>query len=266
MNLLNMETIDKEIIQTNAQGTEARTKHGEGNWLNNNRIEKYDVSTNPTSSFNIFLGKRRSGKSYLCEYFINQLKENKQLDFVYLLSETGAGFDNIDPENKFTDITFLENLLENMKKANTLNKVVSKKDQIKMNVMVVIDDCAIKLKSKSFNILEEIAVNGRHFAYPPLSLHFCILCQSLTKIPRVIRLNCDNIFLNAIASAREKELVMDENMYLIDNSIKGKREARDIYQSVVLKEDYQFLVIENYKQNVKQYGDYLKSYKAIGKK
>ena len=55
-------------------------------------------------------------------------------------------------------------------------------------------------------------------------------------------------------------------MYLIDNSIKGKREARDIYQSVVLKEDYQFLVIENYKQNVKQYGDYLKSYKAIGKK
>ena len=100
----------------------------------------------------------------------------------------------------------------------------------------------------------------------PLSLHFCILCQSLTKIPRVIRLNCDNIFLNAIASAREKELVMDENMYLIDNSIKGKREARDIYQSVVLKEDYQFLVIENYKQNVKQYGDYLKSYKAIGKK
>tara|TARA_B100000780_G_C21058447_1_gene425351 strand:+ start:121 stop:936 length:816 start_codon:yes stop_codon:yes gene_type:complete len=255
--------IEENIIETNAQGTESTPKRGEQAWVNNESISSYDATTTPTSSFNIFLGKRRSGKSVLCEYFIKQLIENKQLDFVYLLSETSAGFDCIDPQNKFTDITFLQNLIENMKKINTLNKVVSKKDQVKMRIMVVLDDCAIKLKSKEFNILEEIAVNGRHYSYEPCALHFCVLAQSLTKIPRVVRLNCDNIFLNAIASAKEKEMVMDENMYIIDNSVQGKKYAREVYQGIVLSEDYQFMVIENYKQNVRKYSDYLKTYKAI---
>jgi len=157
----------------------------------------------------------------------------------------------------------LTTLLENFKKMNQLNKVVNKRDKIKMNVMVIIDDCAIKLKTKEFNILEELAVNGRHAAYEPLSLHFCILCQSLTKIPRVVRLNSDMIFLNAIASATEKAMVLDENFYLIRSDLQGKREGRALYEKLVQTTDYQFIVIENYKQNVKQYADYIKTYKAI---
>tara|TARA_R110000822_G_scaffold36709_2_gene103160 strand:+ start:2453 stop:3205 length:753 start_codon:yes stop_codon:yes gene_type:complete len=225
-------------------------------------LENYDAGTTPNSSFNIFLGKRRSGKSVLAEYYINQMKDKKMIDIVYLLSETGAGFDSIDPKNKFSDVSMLLNLLENMKKANQLNKVVSKKDQVKLKICVIIDDFAIKLKSKDFNILEEIATNGRHYAYAPLSLHWCVLSQSLTKIPRVVRLNADSIFLNAIASAKEKELVFDENLYIIDNSRKGKETAREIYTNAVLTKDYQFLVIENYKQNIKEYKDYLKLYRA----
>ena len=116
--------------------------------------------------------------------------------------------------------------------------------------MIVIDDCAVKLKTKDFNILEELATNGRHYAYPPLSMSFCILCQSLTKIPRVCRLNCDMIFLNAIGSSKEKELIFDENLYVIDNSADGKKKARSVYDEVILTEPYQFMVIENYKQNV----------------
>jgi len=224
---------------------------------------KFDASTTPSSSFSIFLGKRRSGKSVLCEYFVNQMIKEKMLDFVFLLSETGAGFDSIDAKNKFKDVKLIMNLLENMRKSNQFNKVSEKKDQIKIRVMVIIDDFAIKLKSKSFNILEEIATNGRHYSYPPLSLHWCVLSQSLTKIPRVVRLNCDMIFLNAIASAKEKEMVFDENLYIIDNSRKGKNTAREVYSNAVLEKDYQFLVIENYKQNIKTYEDYLKKYRAI---
>jgi len=230
--------------------------------INVPNLEQFDASTTPNSSFNIFLGKRRSGKSVLAEYFVNQMKDNGMLDFIYLLSDTGAGFDSIDAKNKFSDVQLLFNLLENMKKANQLNKVVNKKDQIKMKVMVIIDDFAIKLKSKDFNILEEIATNGRHYAYKPLSLHWCVLSQSLTKIPRVVRLNVDNIFLNAISSAKEKEMVFDENLYIIDNSRQGKTKAREIYSKAVLEKDYQFMVIENYKQNIKTYTDYLKLYRA----
>ena len=189
-------------------------------------FEKFDVLTTPTSSFSIMLGKRRSGKSVLAEYFINELIDNKQIDICYLLSGTMAGFDSIDAKNKFDKIENLINLLENMKKINKLNKVVNKKEKVKLKIMVVIDDMAIHLKSKEFNILEEIAVNGRHYAYEPLSLHFIILC-------------------------------------VIDDSIRGKRQARDIYSKIVLTEDFQFMVIENYKQNVKTYTDYIKTYKAI---
>jgi len=243
------------------------TRENESNIENEiEEFEKFDVLTTPTSSFSIMLGKRRSGKSVLAEYFINELIDNKQIDICYLLSGTMAGFESIDAKNKFDKIENLINLLENMKKINTLNKVVNKKEKVKLKIMVVIDDMAIKLKSKEFNILEEVAVNGRHYAYEPLSLHFIILCQSLTKIPRVVRLQADYIFLNAIGSAKEKQMVMDENLYVIDDSIRGKRHARDIYSKIVLTEDFQFMVIENYKQNVKTYTDYIKTYKAILKK
>jgi len=129
--------------------------------------------------------------------------------------------------------------------------------------MIIIDDMAIKLKTKEFNILENLAVNGRHLAYKPLSLHFCILSQSLTKIPRVVRLNCDQIFLNMIASSREKEMVMDENFYLIASDMAGKRLGRKLYEDLVMEKDYQFIVIENYKQNVRTYADYIKKYRAV---
>ena len=36
-------------------------------------IKNFDVEELPNSSFNIFLGKRRSGKSVLCEYLIKQM-------------------------------------------------------------------------------------------------------------------------------------------------------------------------------------------------
>jgi len=146
---------------------------------------------------------------------------------------------------------------------NQYNKCVTSRDQIKLNVLVILDDLAIKLKTKEFNILEELAVNGRHIAYKPLSLHFCILSQSLTKIPRVVRLNADMIFLNMIASAKERELLMDENLYLIATDMNGKREARKLYENLVMEKDYQFIVIENYKQNIRTYADYIKKFRAV---
>ena len=231
--------------------------------MNLNDINNFNVSETPNSSFNIFLGKRRSGKSVLAEYFYEQLVKEKKIDIGFLFSETMAGFDSIEPDNKFNDIKTLMNIIENFKKMNQYNKCVTSRDQIKLNVLVILDDLAIKLKTKEFNILEELAVNGRHVAYKPLSLHFCILSQSLTKIPRVVRLNADMIFLNMIASAKERELLMDENLYLIATDMNGKREARKLYENLVMEKDYQFIVIENYKQNIRTYADYIKKFRAV---
>ncbi len=228
-------------------------------------IQEFKVEDLPNSSFNIFLGKRRSGKSILAEYLVKQMINAKRVNNVFLFSKTGAGFETVcpQPEARMTNIDMLENIVENYKRFNEFNKIVPRKrDRIKLSTVIIIDDMAVDLKTKKFNILEELAVNGRHLAYEPLNLTFLILCQSLTKIPRVVRLNADNIYLNAIASERERSMVLDENFYLIDGSRAGKNEGRALYQEIVTSEPYMFVVIENHKQNCKCYADYVKKYKA----
>jgi len=226
-------------------------------------IEKFKFDF-PSSSFNVYLGKRRSGKSVLCEYIISSLFNEGKIDCCFLFSETDAGFDIItDPECRFTDIDNLYTILENYELNNEYNKLQNKKSkQIKIRTAIVIDDMAIKLKTKEFNILEELSTIGRHKAYPPLSLSFHILAQSLTKIPRVVRLNTDIIFLNQISSLKEVELVLDENLYILSSTLEEKRSAKQLYYDIVLKDDFAFMAICNYKQNCREYKDYLFSVKA----
>lgn len=228
-----------------------------------NDITKFKASEMPNSSFNIFLGKRRSGKSVLAEYLLKEMLENKMVNLCYLFSTTNAGFKMIDNDSRFTEIDQLDTILENYRAMNSYNKVAKEKDKFKIKTLIILDDCAIKLKSKEFNILETLSVNGRHFAYEPLSLHFFILCQSLTKIPRVVRLNVDNIFLNTIPSKIELEMVLMENFFILDSSRQATTEARQLYHKLVGTEDFQFIVVENWRQNVKVMADYIKTYKAI---
>jgi len=228
-----------------------------------NDITKFKASEMPNSSFNIFLGKRRSGKSVLAEYLLKQMLENKMVNLCYLFSPTNAGFEMIDNDSRFTDIEQLDTILENYRAMNSYNKVAKEKDKFKIKTLIILDDCAIKMKTKEFNILETLSVNGRHYAYEPLSLHFFILCQSLTKIPRVVRLNVDNIFLNTIPSKIELEMVLMENFFILDSSRQATTEARQLYHKLVGTEDFQFIVVENWRQNVKVMSDYIKTYKAI---
>jgi len=228
-----------------------------------NTIIDFNPAELPNSSFNIFLGKRRSGKSVLAEYLLKKMIENKMVNLCYLFSPTNAGFEMIDNDSRFTDIESLHTIVENYKAMNSYNKVAKEKDKFKIKTLIIIDDAAPQLKSKEFNILETLSVNGRHNSYSPLSLHFFILCQSLTKIPRVVRINSDCIFLNAIASKIELEMVLMENFYILDSSRRACGEARDLYHKLVATEDFQFIVIENHKQNVKQMCDYIKKFRAV---
>ena len=225
-------------------------------------IEKFTLDDIPSSSFNIVLGKRRSGKSFLVEDMIQKMVKEKMLDAVFLFSGTDAGFDIVEPDFRFIgdDMAPLNQLVENMKWLNEYNKVAPKKSKIRIRVAVILDDHTLSLKSKDFNILSTLAVNGRHCAYEPMALYVFTLCQSLTKIPRVVRLNSDLIIFNSIASLREKECIMDENLYLIESSLEGKRRARKLYDDVMVKEPFIFMVVLNCKQNVVKYSDYIRTY------
>jgi hypothetical protein len=227
-------------------------------------IQSFNVDDLPNSSFNVFLAKRRGGKSILCEHLIKQLIAIKKVDCCFLFSKTDAGFDVIkDKKCRFKEIDQLHTIIDNYKQMNEYNKIAKKKDKIGLKTIVVIDDFAVDLKSSKFNLLEDLSVLGRHHAYFPASLSFFILSQSLTKIPRVVRLNCDTIFINAVASEMERGMILNENMYLIDGSRTGKNEGRDLYQQIVTSEPFQFMVIENFKQNCICYSDYIKKYVAV---
>jgi hypothetical protein len=58
---------------------------------------------------------------------------------------------------------------------------------------------------------------------------------------------------------------MDENLYLIESSLEGKRRARKLYDDVMVKEPFIFMVVLNCKQNVVKYNDYIRTYVADAK-
>ena len=145
---------------------------------------------------------------------------------------------------------------------NEYNKIADPPNRFNIKTMIVLDDLLLKLKSKDFKIIQDLAVNGRHAAKSPLALHIVILAQNLTSIPRLVRNNVDLMIFNNISSMRELDIVMDENFFLLDSSRDGKKEARKLYNDLVTSKDFLFIVVENYKQNIREYKDYIKWYTA----
>jgi len=229
-----------------------------------NDIMGLNVQDIPNSSFNIIIARRRGGKTTIIEYLLKQMRKEKMLDCAFLFSPTDSGFEMIEKSCRFKTIDNLHTILKNYRFLNEYNKDVKrKKDKIRIRTAIIIDDNAVSLKSKEFSIFEELAILGRHKALAPLSLHFFILSQSLTKVPRVVRLNTDHIFLNQMSSSVELEMILQENFYILDASRKGKARGRELYNSLVTKEDYQFIVVANYKQNSRTFKDYIFKYKAV---
>ena len=228
-----------------------------------NSIEPLNLEEMPSSSFNIIMGSRRSGKSYLTEFIVKKMIDAGQVDCCFLFSRTNASFDFIQHDCRFKEIDELSLIVENYRVMNIYNQIQpKKKKQFQIKTIIIIDDMVVEMKSKKFNILESLATLGRHYAYDPLSLHFFILSQSLTKIPRVVRLNCDHIFMNNIASSIERDMILQENFYRVASGRKNNQIGRDLYYSLVTKEDFIFLVVENHRQNIKEYKDYIKTIKA----
>ena len=227
-------------------------------------IPNFSVQDIPNSSFNLFLGKRRSGKSILVEFMIKEMIDNRLLDLIFLFSPTSAGFETVIKNKlfRFTSIEPLFELIDRYKIMNEYNKIVNKSKKIKLRTAIIIDDFAVEMKNKNFNILQDLSVRGRHYSYSPLSLHFFILSQSLTKVPRTVRLNCDMLFLNSIASITELELILSEYFFVISSSREGKQTGRRLYEHLVQQGDFNFIGILNFRQNCVKYADYITTYKA----
>ena len=57
-------------------------------------------------------------------------------------------------------------------------------------------------------------------------------------------------------------MILAENFFLLDSSRQACSKARQLYHALVVKTDYQFIVLENWRQCVTEFSDYIKLYRA----
>jgi hypothetical protein len=236
------------------------------------KFEAFDHDTIMPSFFAVVVGQRRSGKSFMVNHLLQKLTKDKSKkpDAIFLISRTLGtdvpSFEGIPPSFRFPNMDVLEKYIIpkqiEVRDHNRQNKNKKFFTPVKSNVVVVIDDFAVDnmLKNKT---LEELAKNGRHFSGTHGSLSIILLTQSLTAVARQIRLNLDFLFFNALSSIDEANMIMRENgFFSMDTSKKGTSAGRELYHNLVSMQDFRFIVLENYKQNKKDYPDYIKYYDA----
>lgn len=224
-------------------------------------IIDFDINDLPNSSMNLVISKRRAGKSYLVEHIIEDMKRKNLIDVCILFSGTNAGFERVcnDQECRFTSLDKLVGIVENYKKMNDYNKQAPKSKQFKIKTTIIIDDLAQDLKKHK--ILNNLAINGRHYAYTPLRLDFFILGQSTTLFSRSMRLNADTISFTQIPSFKEFEMLRDECLCMTCHDREGRKMALEYYNRIV-SEPYSFCTVEMYRNNIRGLSDFIKRLKA----
>jgi hypothetical protein len=229
-----------------------------------------DILDYPVSFYIQVIACRRSGKSFTVNWMLQQYqKSDKAFDAIFLFSPTDAGFEGIPKKFRYKTLDPIESIMNQQREIKKHNlKAKKAEDRIKSRVLLVIDDCASGDAMKSCKQLEELALNGRHLGNDGVDgngLSVFVLSQSVTKCSRATRLNCDVWLTNSIASARERDLLMDECLFL-STERGAKRYARNLFESLATSKDFRFLSIELFRQNKKAHEDYIKLVDATEEK
>ena len=247
--------------------------HDGGEEVDISGYKSLDVAELPDSFFISIIGSRRSGKSFLVKYLLQLFQKSKRaFTHIFLISPTDSGFEGIPRKFRFTDLDNIHHIIRLQKRIKKHNKKQNaKRDMVKSRVCIVIDDCACMSgpdSLRSSQVLEEMALNGRHLGNDGMDgngVSFFVLSQSLTRINRAIRLNQDVFIFNNIASAKERELIMDE-CFFINTRRDAKRRARDLYETLAKSRDYRFIAVCNYVQNKRAHQDFISVIDAVQKK
>jgi len=143
-----------------------------------------------------------------------------------------------------------------------------KEDMVASRVCIIMDDCACMSGNESLRnskALEWCALNGRHMGNDGMDgngVSIFVLSQSLTRISRAIRLNCDLFIFNALSSSVEAEMVLAECFFVCNTRRDAKRSARDVYETLVKSKDYRFIAVLNHISNKRTLTDYIRTVDA----
>ena len=257
----------------NPVGDGALSVNAGGETLDISGFKSVDVMEWPDSFYVSVIASRRSGKSFMVNYLLQQFqKSRRSFTHVFLVSPTDSGFDGIPKKYRFPSMDAVDYVVEQQKKIKAHNmKMKDKEDKVTSRVCIVVDDCACLSGAdslRSSKTLEHASMNGRHYGndgVPGNGISFFLISQSLTRISRAIRLNQDCFLFNAIASAREAEMILDE-CFFINTRRDAKRTARDLYETLTTSKDFRFVCVENYIQNKKVHTDFIRTVDAVEEK
>jgi hypothetical protein len=199
------------------------------------KLRKFDISSVRDDSIIIMLGKRNTGKSFLC----------KDLLSYHADVPTGIVISGTESSNRFYGDIFpplfiydsykpeiVTNLLKRQKQVIKKNKVSSK--PIDPRVIFIMDDCLYDDSwTRDINI-REIFMNGRHH-----KIMFLFTMQYPLGVPPVLRSNIDYVFIL-------REQVVSNRKRIYENYC-GILPSFDVFCSVLdqTTENYECLVVDN---------------------
>ena len=148
------------------------------------------------------IGKRRSGKSFLLVKMLNSKYFKKKFESVYIFSPTcmlDKTWNDITNKNVIFYDEYDEEIIQN------LLKLQEYKGNEAGQILIVLDDFAEKLKSYRGNVLEQLALRGRHY-----SASFIFTSQKYNLIPTVIRNNTDEFIFFKVSNNQELKTIIEE--------------------------------------------------------
>lgn len=249
--------MDEEASDTDSQHTQ----------LNASAVQEWDPTTLPDDGFSVvFFGARRTGKTFLIENVIHTLiGAGRRWSAAFLFSETAIVNQNqynwISPLYKYDQLEeeVIKKILKVQKDKRKEARKEGKEDDDVDHVLIIADDVINDPKIRHSTWINKLYTQGRHY-----KVDIVILSQSIggqQGLPPVVRMNADMVAVFRPRSQRDRELIAEWFLGIMDTDTRGIAEGRK-FMSEVTREDFTAMIVDLAKQNVRTLTDYVFTYKA----
>ena len=251
--------IEEDMEDKITNEKEMKLKKNEKIRVDISEIEWWDPATLPDNFFLLISSKRRSGKSVLVSHILKPV--HKRFERAYLFSETAHLQDDlymfIPKNNRYQNFRpdIIQNIIDKqLQIKNSINKS-DKKNKVP-SILLLLDDVIGDPAVRTSNVLKDLATKGRH----GLNISVILLSQTISAkngFPSVVRQNCDVMITFAAFDKFNRDTIVEGYGSIVD-----KTEGIKLLNSITCSEPYMTCVFEVWRNNLHEYKDYVKKYKA----